>query len=123
MNTLTTEIAVLGGGPAGYVAAIRAAQLGAGVVLIEEKALGGVCLNVGCIPTKTLLTTARLISNIKNTSKEHGIINELKGIDWETAVSRKDRVIKNQLYGLEQLLDARSIKIVQVTAKRFRKTR
>ncbi|MCL2497128.1 MAG: dihydrolipoyl dehydrogenase [Symbiobacteriaceae bacterium] len=112
MTKLTAEIAVLGGGPAGYVAAMRAAQLGADVVLIEEKALGGVCLNLGCIPTKALLTTARLISDIKNTSKEHGIINELKEIDWETAVSRKDRVVKNQLYGLEQLLDARNIKIL-----------
>ena len=54
------DIAVIGGGPAGYVAAIRAAQLGAGVVVIEKDKLGGTCLNYGCIPTKALLTSAEL---------------------------------------------------------------
>ena len=108
---MTTEVAVLGGGPAGYVAAIRAAQLGAEVVLIEEKSLGGVCLNIGCIPTKALLSSAGAISNI-NSSKEHGITSELKKIDWETAVSRKDRVVRNLRQGLEQLLRARNITIV-----------
>ena len=111
MSTHTTEIAVLGGGPAGYSAAIRAAQLGAEVTLIEEKTLGGVCLNVGCIPTKALLTTGRLISAF-NILKEHGVTNELKGIDWEIAVSRKDRVVRNLRQGLEQLLRARKITVV-----------
>ena len=111
MNKLTTEIAILGGGPAGYVAAIRAAQLGVDVVLIEEKALGGVCMNEGCIPTKALLTTARMISNI-DSSKEHGVTGELKNIDWETAIARKDRAVRNLRQGLEQLLRARNVTIV-----------
>jgi dihydrolipoamide dehydrogenase len=110
-NIITAEIAVLGGGPAGYVAAIRAAQLGMNVVLIEEKVIGGVCLNLGCIPTKALLTTARLISNI-NGSEECGVTSELKSIDWETAVSRKDRVVRNLRNGIEQLLQARNITVV-----------
>ena len=58
--TIQTEIAILGAGPGGYVAALRAAQLGAQVVLIEENELGGVCLNVGCIPTKALLRSAEV---------------------------------------------------------------
>ena len=55
------RIIIIGGGPAGYVGAIRAAQLGAEVVLVEEKTLGGTCLNVGCIPTKALLASAGII--------------------------------------------------------------
>ena len=58
------DIAILGGGPGGYVAAIRAAQKGAKTVLIEEESLGGVCLNVGCIPTKTLLRSAQAYQEV-----------------------------------------------------------
>ena len=58
--TIQAELAILGGGPGGYVAALRAAQLGARVVLIEENVLGGVCVNVGCIPTKALLRSAEV---------------------------------------------------------------
>jgi len=112
MEKRTTNIAILGGGPAGYVAAIRAAQLGAEVILIEEKALGGVCLNVGCIPTKALLATASLLSNISS-AKEHGITCELKSIDWSVAAARKDRVVRSQGLGLEQLLNAKNITIIK----------
>src|SRR4030042_5280982 len=61
------DVAVIGGGPGGYTAAIRAAQLKAKVILIEEKKLGGICTNVGCIPTKTVLNQLEIISEIKKT--------------------------------------------------------
>ena len=62
---IKTQIAVLGGGPAGYIAAIRARQLGAKVILVEREKLGGVCMNAGCIPTKALLESAKMTQHIK----------------------------------------------------------
>ena len=67
------EIAILGGGPGGYVAAIRASQLGLKTVVIEKENLGGVCLNWGCIPTKSLLKNAEVYDMVKNHSKDFGI--------------------------------------------------
>ena len=66
----TFDIAVIGSGPAGYIAAIKAAQLGKNVALIEKGLLGGCCLNVGCIPTKTLLTNASVVHQIKKAEHE-----------------------------------------------------
>jgi len=63
------DIVVLGGGPGGYVAAIRAAQLGKSVAVVEKEALGGICLNWGCIPTKALLRTSEIYHNIQNADK------------------------------------------------------
>ena len=77
IRSISVDIAILGGGPAGYVAAIRAAQLGAKVVLIEKSELGGVCLNVGCIPTKALLKAAEIASSITK-SREFGIESRLE---------------------------------------------
>lgn len=112
MKTLNTTIAVLGGGPAGYAAAIRAAQLGAEVVLIEEKEIGGVCLNIGCIPTKALLKTAETGTVIKK-SKEFGIESSISKIDWNVSVGRKNRVVKNLNTGVEQLLAFHGVNIVK----------
>ena len=67
------DVIVIGGGPGGYVAAIRAAQLGAKVTLIEKQYLGGTCLNVGCIPTKCLLHSAELLADIKEQGKAIGV--------------------------------------------------
>ncbi len=64
------KLTIIAGGPGGYIAAIRAAQLGAEVTLIEKNAMGGTCLNVGCIPTKALLHAADLYQQIKNDAKE-----------------------------------------------------
>ena len=112
INKIDSIIAVLGGGPAGYVAAIRAAQLGAKVVLIEEKELGGVCLNIGCIPTKALLKTAETATTIKR-SKEFGIDSHMENINWNVAIDRKNRVVKNLNTGLEQLLRAKGVTIIK----------
>lgn len=112
MDKKDCTIAVLGGGPAGYVAAIRAAGLGAEVVLIEEKELGGVCLNIGCIPTKALLKTSEAATAIKK-SKEFGIESKIENIDWGTAVGRKNRIVKNLNTGVGQLLIARGVTIIK----------
>lgn len=112
IKEISASIGILGGGPAGYVAAIRAAQLGAKVVLIEEKELGGVCLNFGCIPTKALLKTSETAAVIKR-SKEFGIESCLKSVNWDVAVNRKDRVVKSLNSGLEQLLGARGVTVLK----------
>ena len=76
----STDICVLGGGPAGYVAAIRAAQLGAKVTLIEAREVGGTCLNRGCIPTKALLKTSEVLYMLSK-SKEFGIAATVSSVD------------------------------------------
>ncbi len=115
-DLIKTKISILGGGPAGYVAAIRAAQLGADVVLIEEKELGGVCLNVGCIPTKALLKTADTNMIIKK-SKEFGIESYIENINWKTAVDRKNRIVKNLNAGLAQLIKASGVTVIKGRGK------
>ncbi|MBK7377763.1 MAG: dihydrolipoyl dehydrogenase [Ignavibacteriales bacterium] len=93
------DIAILGGGPGGYVAAIRAAQLGFKTVVIDNENLGGICLNWGCIPTKSLLKNAELFDNMKNHSSDFGI--KISGIefDFNKIIKRSrdisDRITKN----------------------------
>lgn len=108
---LTADICILGGGPAGYVAAIRASQLGAKVALIEEREIGGTCLNRGCIPTKALLKTSEVFYFI-NKSKEFGIGSTISSIDADTMFSRKDRVVKSLRMGLEHLMSKNGIEVL-----------
>jgi len=110
-SKISTQITILGGGPAGYVAAIRSSQLGAKVVLIEEGKLGGVCLNKGCIPTKALLKTSEISYVIKK-SKEFGI-DSSSNINWNISNERKNRVVKNLNKGLEHLLPTKEIVILK----------
>jgi len=93
------EIAILGGGPGGYVAAIRAGQLGFNTVVIDHQRLGGICLNWGCIPTKSLLKNAEIFDTIKNHSFDFGI--KVTGLEFDFAKIIKrsrdisDRITKN----------------------------
>ncbi|MFA6026742.1 MAG: dihydrolipoyl dehydrogenase [Ignavibacteriaceae bacterium] len=93
------EIAILGGGPGGYVAAIRAAQLGYKTVIIDKENLGGVCLNWGCIPTKSLLKNAELFDKIKNHSGDFGINAKDVSFDFSKIIKRSrdvsERIVKN----------------------------
>jgi len=111
-NELKTQICILGGGPAGYVAAIRSAQLGANVVLVEKSELGGTCLNWGCIPTKALLKTAEVIDIIKK-SNEFGIKSEISSVIIDTALARKDRIVKSLKMGLDYLLMSKNVQILK----------
>lgn len=112
IKRLETDIAILGGGPAGYVAAIRAAQLKAKTILIEERELGGVCLNRGCIPTKTLLKNSD-VAHLVQKSKEYGIESSSQAVDWSSAWSRKERVVKNLRMGLEKLVSTNKILLLR----------
>lgn len=93
------DLAIIGGGPAGYTAAERAAHNGLNVVIFEKKAFGGVCLNEGCIPTKTLLYSAKLYHNAKNGSK-YGIGTENTTFDYEKIVSRKNKIVRKLNAGI-----------------------
>ncbi len=107
------HLAILGAGPAGYVAAIRARQLGAEVTLIEKDAsLGGTCLNRGCIPSKALLRTAE-VARLVNESEDFGVLSEFKGIDWSAAMSRKNKVVAQLVKGIEFLMKENGVKVVR----------
>jgi len=116
MDTLQFDVVVIGAGPGGYIAAIRAAQLGKKVCLIEKGPLGGTCLNVGCIPTKTMIASSHVLHMIKNAS-HFGI--DVKGfdVDYAKCVKRKDDVIDKIRKGLEGLIKANQIEIVHGAAE------
>ncbi|MDL2310458.1 dihydrolipoyl dehydrogenase [Peptostreptococcaceae bacterium OttesenSCG-928-C18] len=99
------KIVVIGAGPGGYEAAIRAAQLGADVVLIEKGRAGGTCLNIGCIPTKTLWKTAELFEQVKE-STDFGIKLENPSIDMAAVKARKDYVADRMNTGVNFLVDS-----------------
>ena len=105
------DVTIIGGGPAGYVAAIRAAHLGLRTVLIEKEKLGGVCLNRGCIPTKTLVSTAELYNNIKRAS-EFGIEVENPTLNFSNIMARKDRIVKKLSLGVASLMKANLIRVI-----------
>ena len=110
------DIAIIGGGPAGYNAAERAASGGLKTVLFEKNAIGGVCLNEGCIPTKTLLYSAKILDNIKSASK-YGILTDTNpGFDFQKIMSRKDKVVKKLTSGVGMKLKAYGVQLVEGTA-------
>ncbi len=104
------DIAVLGGGPGGYPAAIRAAQLGKSVALIEAKDLGGTCLNRGCIPSKALIASAEVLQKVKD-AEEYGIITKGVTFDYGKMVIRKDQVIARVRKSLEGLIASNKIRL------------
>ena len=116
MDTISFDLIVIGAGPGGYVAAIRAAQNGAKVALIEKEQLGGACLNVGCIPTKTLLASAHVLHTIQ-TATGHGISVEKVSFDYKKMKERKDQVITSVRSSLGGLLKANQITIFRGTAE------
>ena len=106
------DVAVIGGGPAGYVAAIRAAQLGGKVVLFEKDRLGGTCLNRGCIPTKTYVKNAEYIENIKRAA-ERGIVNDPEAtVDMPRVVEYKNSVVSKLTGGVAYLLKSHGIDVI-----------
>src|SRR5262245_62654133 len=110
------HVVVIGTGPGGYVAAIRAAQMGLKTAVVEKEELGGTCLNWGCIPTKSWIVTAHLYEQIKR-AKEYGIVVGEPTIDWAALVARKNKIVKQLTGGVKQLLSGRQVEIHKGTAK------
>ncbi len=106
------NLTVIGGGPGGYVAAIRAAQLGATVTLIEREKIGGTCLNIGCVPTKCLLHNAELLHEINNRGEEIGL--KIKGaeVDFPRLIAHKNDVCGRLTGGVASLLRMNKVKVV-----------
>ena len=99
----------VGGGPGGYVAAIRAAQLGAKVTLVEREHIGGTCLNIGCIPTKCLLHSAELVSEIKEQGADIGVKVSGVEVDFPQVIAHKNAVSKQLTSGVAGLLKANKV--------------
>ena len=111
------SVIVIGGGPGGYVAAIRAAQLGAEVTVVEKQYLGGTCLNVGCIPTKCLLHSAELVEQIKTQGKGIGVEVEGVKVNFPQVIAHKNAISKQLTNGVAGLLKMNKVKKVDGTAK------
>lgn len=110
MDNKKTKVVVIGGGPGGYVAAIRAAQLGGEVLLVEKEHIGGTCLNIGCIPTKSLLHTAELYEEAVH-GADYGVIADVK-LDFAKAQERKTAVTNQLVSGVTGLLAVNKVKII-----------
>jgi len=116
------DLIVVGGGPAGYVGAIRAAQLGLRTALVEREKLGGTCLHVGCIPTKVLLHTAELLEEMR-AGAEMGIRVSDVQLDYEQLLRRKDRVVTTNFRGVEFLMRKNGIAVFPGTGTLLGPTR
>ncbi|MBN2984406.1 dihydrolipoyl dehydrogenase [Cohnella algarum] len=110
---IEVDVAVLGGGPGGYTAAIRAAQAGRSVVLIERDKLGGTCLHRGCIPSKALLRSAEVFATIR-AAASYGIMVPQEGVavDWPAVISRKAGIVDQLHRGLEALMKQHRIQVL-----------
>ena len=116
MSDDSFDIIVVGGGPGGYVAAIRAAQLGLKTAIIEKESLGGVCLNWGCIPTKTLLRSAEICHSLERLD-EFGISATNIKIDLEKIVARSRAVADQLSNGIKHLMKKNKITVFNAHAK------
>lgn len=105
------QVAIIGGGPAGYTAAAEAAKAGYTVVLFEKENLGGVCLNEGCIPTKTLLYSAKLYDGSKQSTK-YGVTAQEVTFDWGKMMARKSKVVRKLVLGIKAKLAAHQVTVI-----------
>jgi len=115
MENTHKDVLIIGGGPAGYLAAERAAAGGLSVTLFEERAMGGVCLNEGCMPTKTLLHSAKIYDYAKN-SAAYGVAAENVALNHNAVIDRKDKVVRTLVSGVEAKMRARKIEVINASA-------
>ncbi len=116
MTEHSCDLVIIGSGPGGYVAAIRAAQLGMKTAIIERDALGGVCLNWGCIPTKALLRTAEVYTNMKHAS-DFGLTADNIGFDIDAVVKRSRKVANKLSGGIGYLMKKHKVQVIEGTAR------
>src|ERR1700709_2849975 len=112
----TYDLIVIGGGPGGYAAAIRGAQLGLKTAVVEKEHLGGICLNWGCIPTKALLKSAELLQKIKN-AEEYGISSKGTSCDIKKIVERSRDISAKLVGGIKGLLKKNKVTVFEGIAK------
>lgn len=110
------QIAVIGSGPGGYIAALKAAQMGAKTAVIERHLLGGACLNYGCIPSKALLASAELLAKIRTADSLGVEINGSVSFNWSAIQKRKDKVLAKLRGGIKGLFTARQVKLFEGSA-------
>src|SRR5689334_23177105 len=110
------DVVVIGGGPGGYVAALRAAQLGARTAIVEKDRMGGTCLVRGCIPTKALLQSSELYT-LARAGQPFGLVADNVGFDWTAAQKRKTGVVDQLVKGVEGLLKAGGVTSIKGAAR------
>jgi dihydrolipoamide dehydrogenase len=110
------DVVIIGGGPAGYVAAIRTAQLGGKATLIEKNTLGGTCVSRGCIPVKALVRAAELI-DVGKYARDYGVNYPEMSIDFLKMLSRRDTIVRTVASGVKLLLDGNGVEVISGTAK------
>lgn len=110
------DVVIIGAGPGGYIAALRAAQLGASVALVEKDSIGGTCLNRGCIPTKAILACAGLFEKFQK-AQNFGITAENISIDMQKVVERKNKIIEKLVKGISFLLEKNQVEVIHGSAK------
>ncbi|TDS25626.1 FAD-dependent oxidoreductase [Halanaerobium congolense] len=110
-KNLESQITIIGGGPGGYVAALKAAKMGADVTLIEKENLGGTCLNWGCIPTKALVRSAEIYNNLKNAA-EFGCRAENIDFKWDEIIGRKNKIVNQLTNGIKSLLSKHKVEVI-----------
>ena len=117
-NTKTFDVIVIGAGPGGYVAAIRAAQLGMKTAIIEKRnTLGGTCLNIGCIPSKALLDSSEFFARAKHEGSEHGVVSKELSLDLAAMQKRKDGVVEKLVSGVSTLMKKNKITVFSGTGR------
>jgi len=114
---MTYDLLIIGGGPAGYRAAERAGHKGLNVCLFEARSLGGVCLNEGCMPTKTLLYSAKIYDYAKGGGEKYGVTATGAKIDHAKVVARKDKVVKTLVSGVGMQMKGAKVTVVSAAAK------
>ncbi len=116
-GTQKADLAVIGAGPGGYVAALRAAQLGKRVVLVDRDQLGGTCLNYGCIPSKALLDSTALFRQLDEAGEEHGIVATNLRYDLGRMMARKKKIVDIQVKGIASLLRSSRVEFRKASAR------
>jgi dihydrolipoyl dehydrogenase len=106
------DVVIIGGGPSGYTAAIRVAQLGAKATIVEMDTIGGICVNHGCIPTVALARAVELLEMGKN-AKDYGITYEGMKVDFPRMMSKKEAVVRTLVSGVKQMLEAYGVEVIE----------